>query len=59
VPLALQALGHGYAVRFVICACAALVSGLLAAAVLRGNHAEALDLGEVAVAQISPAAAAD
>jgi MFS family permease len=59
VPLALQALGHGYAVGFVICACAALVSGLLAAAVLRGNQAEALDFDEVAVAQISPATAAD
>jgi hypothetical protein len=58
VPLALQALGHGYAVGFVICACAAFFSCLLAALVLRGNHAEALDLDTVAL-EVSPAAAAD
>jgi hypothetical protein len=40
VPLALHALGHGYAVGFVVCACAALVSGLLAALVLHGGSAD-------------------
>jgi hypothetical protein len=36
-PLALHALGHGYAVGFVVCGCAALLSCLLAGLVLRGS----------------------
>ena len=58
VPLALHALGHGYAVGFVVCACAALVSGLLAALVLRGNHAEALDLDDAIALEVRSAPAA-
>ena len=56
VPLALQALGHGYAVGFMVCACAALFSGLLAALVLRGNHAEAFDLDDALALDVRPAA---
>jgi predicted MFS family arabinose efflux permease len=37
VPLAQQALGHGFSIGFVVCACAALVSCLLAAVLLRSN----------------------
>ncbi|NUR03787.1 MAG: MFS transporter, partial [Streptomyces sp.] len=36
-PLALDALGHGYAVGFVVCGSAALFSALLAAVALRGR----------------------
>ena len=57
-PLAQHALGHGYAVGFVVCACAAVFSGLLAALVLRGNHAEALDLDEALALDVRPAATA-
>jgi MFS family permease len=45
-PLALQALGHGYAIGFVVCACAAILSGLLSALVLRGRGADLIDVIE-------------
>ncbi|MFD4652153.1 hypothetical protein [Streptomyces sp. NPDC058441] len=38
-PLALEALGHGYAIGFVVCGTAALVSALLALVALRGRSA--------------------
>ncbi|GHI04044.1 MFS transporter [Streptomyces cellostaticus] len=37
---ALDALGHGYAIGFVVCGCAALVSALLVLTALRGEGAE-------------------
>ncbi|MEU1167604.1 MFS transporter, partial [Streptomyces sp. NPDC005921] len=39
-PLALEALGHGYSVGFVVCGSAALFSALLALATLRGRSQE-------------------
>ncbi|MFK0160560.1 MFS transporter [Streptomyces sp. NPDC090499] len=38
-PLALEALGHGYSIGFVVCGSAALFSALLALATLRGRTA--------------------
>lgn len=38
-PLAQDALGHGYAIGFVVCGCAALFSALLALVALRGRSA--------------------
>ncbi|WP_225850383.1 MFS transporter [Streptomyces sp. HPF1205] len=38
-PMALDALGHGYAVGFVVCGCAALFSAVLAVVALRGRSA--------------------
>jgi hypothetical protein len=38
-PLALEALGHGYAIGFVVCGSAALFSALLALVTLRGRAA--------------------
>jgi MFS family permease len=57
-PLALHALGHGYAVGFVVCACAALLSGLLAAVELRGGSANVVEAVEPEVDVRSAATAA-
>ncbi|MFJ2833254.1 MFS transporter [Streptomyces sp. NPDC087263] len=57
VPLALDALGHGYSVGFVVCACAALVSCLLAGLVLRGGRPK-VNLAESEVEDTSPEPAA-
>jgi hypothetical protein len=46
VPLALQALGHGYSIGFVVCACAAVVACLLAAVMLRSSVTADVTVGE-------------
>jgi MFS family permease len=56
-PLALQALGHGYSIGFVVCACAAGVSCLLAAVMLRSSHAD-LAVGEADAEVALPPASA-
>lgn len=38
-PLAIQALGHGYSIGYIVCGAAALAAALLAAAALRKNEA--------------------
>ncbi|MDX6363889.1 MAG: hypothetical protein QOC85_2899, partial [Streptomyces sp.] len=40
VPLAEQALGHGYSLGYLVCGCAALAACLLVALVLRGHDAQ-------------------
>ncbi|MFD4530229.1 hypothetical protein ACFWP7_41270 [Streptomyces sp. NPDC058470] len=57
VPLALDALGHGYSVGFVVCACAALVSCLLAGLVLRGGRPK-VNIAESEIEDTSPEPAA-
>lgn len=52
-PLALQALGHGYSIGFVVCACAAGLSSLLAAVMLRSSHAD-LAVEAAAEAEVVP-----
>lgn len=48
--LAVDALGNGYAVGYVVCGVAALASGLLAAIALRGDRSNT-QLTEAALAQ--------
>jgi MFS family permease len=40
LPLAEQALGHGYSLGYLVCGCAALAACLLVALALRGHHAQ-------------------